>query len=203
MRDAQLMRERVTADVSGEFKGIDTATAKHPRGLLTKTRQRTTQTIIRRLTKGPNKMNIVKRGIHVNEAASAAEGLTARQTFLNRSRFGGHDSAEEQQLEQVTTRNALIGADGVPEPLPAEAALARMTNSPPGWGRQVPTPTPPPMQPGSQAAPQAPSAAEAIARGVTAPPYAPMRGRELAMFRARWGRDPLPGETMTFAGGLK
>jgi|HubBroStandDraft_6_1064221.scaffolds.fasta_scaffold368502_2 hypothetical protein len=154
----------------------------------------------------------IKRNVYVNEAAPAAAdgagapkaaGLTARQKFLNRARFGGFDSAEEQQIAGVATRNALIGADGVPEPLPAEAALARMTNSPPGYGRQLPTPIPPAMKPGSQAAPQAPAAAVAIARGVTAPPYAPMRGRELAMFRQRWGRDPLPGETLTFAGGAR
>jgi hypothetical protein len=157
-------------------------------------------------------MNIVKRGIHVNEAASAtaagagapkAADLTARQKFLNRSRYGGFDSAEAQQTAQVAMRNVLIGADGVPEALPAEATLARMTRSPPGYGPQLPTPTPPAMKPGSQGVPAAPSAAEAIARGVTAPPYAPLRGRELAMFRQRWGRDPLPGETIGFAGGAK
>jgi hypothetical protein len=149
-------------------------------------------------------MNIVKRGIQVNESApAAAAGMTARQKFLNRQRFGGFDSADEEQTAQVAARNLLIGVDGTPEALPAEATLARVTNSPPGYGRQLPTPTPPAMTPGSQGAPEAPSATEAIARGVTAPPYAPMRGRELAMFRQRWGRDPLPGETLTFAGGAR
>jgi hypothetical protein len=151
------------------------------------------------------------KNVYVNEFAPAAngagapqaDGMTARQRFLNRSRFGGHDSAEEEQLAQVTTRNDLIGADGVPEALPAETTLARVTRNPPGYGPQLPTPTPPAMKPGSQAAPTAPSAAEAVARGSVAPPYAPLRGRELAMFRARWGRDPLPGETLTFAGGAK
>jgi hypothetical protein len=154
----------------------------------------------------------IHRNVYVNEAAPpAAAGagapkaadLTARQKFLNRQRFGGFDSAEDQQTAEVTARNVLIGADAVPEPLPAATTLARVTNAPPGYGRQLPTPTPPAMKPGSQGAPEAPSAAEAIARGVTAPPYAPMRGRELAMFRQRWGRDPLPGETIGFAGGAK
>src|SRR5580698_2457196 len=77
--------------------------------------------------KGPNQMNIVKRGIQVNESApAAAAGMTARQKFLNRQRFGGFDSADEEQTAQVAARNLPIGVDGTPEALPAEATLARV-----------------------------------------------------------------------------
>lgn len=147
----------------------------------------------------------IHRNVYVNEAAPpAAAGagapkaadLTARQKFLNRSRFGGHDSAEEEQLAQVTTRNGLIGADGVPEPLPAEAALARMTRNPPGYGPQLPQPVAAPQSAASKVS-QSPTTAESLARGISGPPYAKKKlgGRDLYLFRqTHEGRDPTPEE---------
>jgi hypothetical protein len=122
-----------------------------------------------------------------------AAPMRGRSSFLNRGRFGGYDSPEEQQRAAARERAQIIGDDSV------EEQLARTTLGPPGYGRQLPQAVPLGRTSAPVGAPVAPSAAVAIERGITAPPYAPvLRGRELMMFRQRHGRDPLPGETMDF-----
>jgi hypothetical protein len=107
---------------------------------------------------------------------------TSAQIFLARQRFGGFDSLEEQQ--------AGIAAA-------VEEQISRGTRAPPGFGNQLPSPVPLPRKPVG-GAPEAPSAAEAIARGVRTPPYAPKKklgGRDLYLFRqTHEGRDPTDEE---------
>jgi hypothetical protein len=113
--------------------------------------------------------------------ASTKTKLKGAQLFLARSRYGGFDSLEEQQAGNAAA---------------VEAQISRGTRSPPGYGPQLPSPVPLPWKP-AQGAPEAPSAAVAIERGVTAPPYAKKRklgGRDLFVFRGTHGRDPTDEE---------
>src|SRR5450631_3875911 len=121
-----------------------------------------------------------------------------RSAFLNRSRFGGYDSPEEQRAAAAKERASIIGDAGVPEALSTEQTLARVTVAPPGYGRQT---GPKPSLPYTSAPPTAPSAAVSIERGSSAPPYALVRGRDLrgaalANFRSRFGKDPATDETI-------
>jgi hypothetical protein len=110
--------------------------------------------------------------------ASTKTKLKGAQLFLARSRYGGFDSLEEQQAGNAAA---------------VEEQISRGTRSPPGYGPQLPSPVPLPWKP-AQGAPEAPSAAEAVARGITAPPYAKtsrISGRRLLLWRmSHGGNDP-------------
>lgn len=113
--------------------------------------------------------------------ASTQTKLKGAQLFRARMRYAGYDSLEAQQAGNAAA---------------VEEQISRGTRSPPGYGPQLPSPVPLPWKP-AQGAPEAPSAAEAIARGVTAPPYAKKKlgGRDLYLFRqTHEGRDPTDEE---------
>jgi hypothetical protein len=120
--------------------------------------------------------------------ANTQTKLTGAQLFLARQRYAGYDSLEEQQAGNAAA---------------VEEQISRGTRHPPGYGNQTAPAAPLPWRPASAGPPVAPSAAEAVARGVTAPPYAKKRklgGRDLFVFRGTHGRDPTDEEEEQLVG---